>query len=90
MSYAADLKQTREVLQSCIDARSDILKDQDVTIVVGSLGDSSVNFTVRVWVDAPDYWNVFFGLNEAFKNALDQAGIEIPFPQMDVHVKKEG
>jgi len=86
VSYASDLKATRDVFQKCIDARDEILRDLGITIVVGSLGDSSVNFTVRVWAKTEDYWTLYFALNESFKNALDEAGIEIPFPQMDVHL----
>ncbi|MDY7037474.1 MAG: mechanosensitive ion channel family protein, partial [Thermodesulfobacteriota bacterium] len=47
--------------------------------------DSSVNLVVRPWCKTKDYWNVYFSVNHAAKEALDQAGIEIPFPQMDVH-----
>ena len=78
VSYNADLKKTREVLQSCIDKREEVLKDEPQQIVVGALADSSVNFIVRVWANAGDVWPLFFALNEA--------GIEIPFPQMDVHL----
>jgi small conductance mechanosensitive channel len=55
---------------------------------VVALADSSVNFVVRPWVNTPDYWAVYFDLNQAIKEELDKEGIEIPFPQMDVHVNK--
>jgi len=52
------------------------------------LGDSSVNLAVRPWSTPDDYWDVFFGITEKCKNALDEAGIPIPFPQVDVHMGK--
>jgi small conductance mechanosensitive channel len=54
------------------------------------LGDSSVNLVVRPWVRTEDYWAVYFDLLQAIKEGLDEQGIEIPFPQMDVHVDKVG
>ena len=63
-----------------------MLGDPEPLIVVSSLGDSSVNITVRVWVNAPDYWGVYFNLTERVKLAFDAADISIPFPQTDVHV----
>lgn len=87
VSYEANLQQTREVFQACIDKHPEVLRDEGITIVVAALGSSSVDFTIRVWVKSEDYWNLFFALNEEFKNALDEAGIGIPFPQMDVHLE---
>jgi small conductance mechanosensitive channel len=57
--------------------------------VVSELADSSVNFTVRVWVNTPDYWGVYFSMHENVKKAFDAQGISIPFPQRDVHLYKE-
>ncbi len=57
-------------------------------MAVAELGDSSVNFNVRPWVKSSDYWSVYFDLNEKIKNAFDDNGISIPFPQMDVHLQK--
>jgi len=86
VSYSSDLKKTRAVIQACLDERPEILVENGITIAVAALADSSVNFVVRVWVNTADYWPVHFALNEAFKEALDAAGISIPFPQMDVHL----
>jgi small conductance mechanosensitive channel len=58
-----------------------------VQIVVAELADSSVNFKVRIWVNAADYWGVFFDMQEGVKKAFDRNGVSIPFPQMDVHVQ---
>lgn len=89
VSYDACLKQTREVLESVVKANDKILKDPDYTIAVAALADSSVNFVVRSWAKTEDYWDVYFSLQENIKNALDEAGIGIPYPQMDVHVQKQ-
>ena len=56
---------------------------------VSELADSSVNFAVRPWSSVADYWNVYFGVTEACKEALDNAGIEIPYPH-SVEIHKEG
>ncbi|WP_211827317.1 small-conductance mechanosensitive channel MscS [Kistimonas asteriae] len=88
VSYKADLAQTKAVLQSVLEKESRLLKDPTPTIGVSALADSSVNFVVRPWVKTEDYWDVYFDLHQNIKIALDEAGIEIPFPQMDVHLEK--
>ncbi|GGB03655.1 small-conductance mechanosensitive channel MscS [Agarivorans gilvus] len=88
VSYKADLAQTKQVLRAVCEADSRVLKDPDITVAVLELADSSVNFVVRPWVNSGDYWPARFDLMENIKNALDEAGIEIPFPQMDVHLEK--
>ncbi len=88
VSYKADLAQTKAVLQSVLEKESRLLKEPAATIGVSALADSSVNFVVRPWVKTGDYWDVYFDLHENIKIALDEAGIEIPFPQMDVHIEK--
>jgi len=86
VSYDADLKQTRQVIQDVLAGDERILKDPEPTIAVSELADSSVNFVVRPWVQAADYWGVYFDTTEAVKEQLDAAGIGIPFPQHDVHL----
>jgi small conductance mechanosensitive channel len=88
VSYQADLAKTKAVLETVIKANALVLKDPGVTVAVAELADSSVNFVVRPWVNSGDYWPVRFALMEAIKNGLDEAGIEIPYPQMDVHMDK--
>lgn len=88
VSYKADLKKTKEVLRRVVEAEERILKDPAPTIGVVALADSSVNFVVRPWVRTSDYWAVYFDLLQAMKEELDKEGIEIPFPQMDVHLNK--
>ncbi|WP_318437542.1 small-conductance mechanosensitive channel MscS [Photobacterium leiognathi] len=88
VSYSADLQKTKDVLKRVVNADERVLKDPEPTIGVVALADSSVNFVVRPWVNTPDYWAVYFDLNQAIKEELDKEGIEIPFPQMDVHLNK--
>ncbi len=88
VSYKADLKQTKQVIRETLEKDPRILKDPDMTVGVHALADSSVNFVVRPWVKTADYWNVYFDSMQAIKEALDENGIEIPFPQMDVHLNK--
>ncbi|EWH11586.1 mechanosensitive channel protein [Catenovulum agarivorans DS-2] len=89
VSYAADLQKTEEVLKSVLDKHELILPEPDKLVAVGALADSSVNFNVRAWVKTADYWTVYFDLNKSIKLELDKNGIEIPFPQMDVHLHKD-
>jgi small conductance mechanosensitive channel len=91
ISYGDDMAQTKEILSGLAKADSRILTDPAPTIAVAELADSSVNLVFRPWVKTADYWDVKFELTEKIKNALDEAGISIPFPQQDVHlfVEKE-
>ncbi|KLV06480.1 MULTISPECIES: small-conductance mechanosensitive channel MscS [Photobacterium] len=88
VSYKSDLKKTKAVLERVVAAEARVLKDPAPTIGVVALADSSVNFVVRPWVKTSDYWGVYFDLLQAIKEELDKEGIEIPFPQMDVHLNK--
>jgi len=86
IGYDDDLKLAKATLQEIIDADTRILKDPESFIGVGELGDSSVNFTVRAWVKAADYWGVHFDTIEKVKLTFDDKGISIPYPQMDIHL----
>ena len=86
IGYDDDLKFAKATLQEIIDEDDRILKDPASFIGVGELGDSSVNFTVRVWVKAEDYWSVYFDTNEKVKLTFDEKGITMPYPQMDIHL----
>jgi len=88
IAYGDDVDKARAVIKKLCDADSRILKDPEVFIAVSELADSSVNFAVRAWVKAPDYWGVFFDLNENVYKTFGNEGLNIPFPQMDVHVHK--
>ena len=86
VSYNDDLDKVRKVLESILSEDDRILKDPAPTIGVLELADSSVNFAVRPWVNTPDYWDVFFALQEKIKKRFDAENISIPFPQQDVHI----
>lgn len=88
IGYGDDIKQAKEVIWQVLNADDRILKDPEATVAVGELADSSVNFVVRPWVKSEEYWPVTFDLTEQIKLAFDNAGISIPFPQMDVHMEK--
>jgi len=88
IAYGDDVDKAKVVIKKLCDADSRILKNPEVFIAVSELADSSVNFAVRAWVKAPDYWGVFFDLNENVYKTFGQEGLNIPFPQMDVHVHK--
>ncbi|MCP5443798.1 MAG: mechanosensitive ion channel [Chromatiaceae bacterium] len=90
ISYGDDMRKAREIMQQVLDADERVLKDPAYTVAVSELGESSVNFVVRPWVKIGDYWAVRFDLTERIKLAFDENGISIPFPQMDVHMQKEG
>jgi small conductance mechanosensitive channel len=86
VSYDDDIDKVREVINGIIAADERILKEPEPTVAVAALADSSVNFVVRVWVEAGDYWPVNFALHETVKKRFDQEGISIPYPQQDVHI----
>ncbi|MDJ0781059.1 MAG: mechanosensitive ion channel, partial [Desulfosarcinaceae bacterium] len=86
IGYDDDIDQARQIMTDIMAADERILKDPAPQIAVSELADSSVNFTVRPWAAAGDYWGVYFDLTEQFKKAFDKAGISIPYPQSDVHL----
>ena len=89
VGYDSDIKKTKEVLMNVITSHPLVLKDPAPTVNVSALADSSINFAVRPWCKAEDYWTVYFGITEQTKEALDAAGIEIPYPHQ-VEIKKQG
>ncbi len=86
IAYGDDVEKAKQVINSLINADTRILKDPAPFVAVSELADSSVNFTVRAWVKQEDYWGVFFDMNENVYNTFAKEGLNIPFPQMDVHV----
>jgi len=89
IGYGDDLRKAKAVLDRIIAEEPRILKDPAPTVAVSELADSSVNFVVRPWVKAADYWSVYFDLTEKVKLTFDAEGISIPFPQTDVHLFQE-
>ncbi len=86
VSYGDDIDNVRAIIRSLVDADARILKDPTCLIAVAELADSSVNFFVRPWVATDDYWAVRFDLLENIKKTFDKEGVQIPFPQRDVHI----
>lgn len=86
IGYGDDVDKAREVINAMIAADNRILKDPAPFIAVSELADSSVNFAVRAWVKAGDYWGVFFDMNENVYKTFDKEGLNIPYPQMDIHL----
>lgn len=86
VSYSADLK-TKEVLTRMLSADPNIMKDRDHFVFVDALEDSGINLCVRCWFKNEDFWQGKWRITENCKYVLDEAGIEIPFPQMDVHMR---
>ena len=87
IGYGDDIDKAKEVLSTLIQTDPRIKQDPEPFIAVSELGDSSVNLAVRVWVDASDYWGVYFAMNESVYKTFDKEGLSIPYPQMDVHVQ---
>lgn len=86
ISYSADIKKAKDVLEAALAADPRVLKSPAPTVAVAELGDSSVNLAVRPWCDPAVYWDVYFDTLENCKIALDKDEISIPFPQRDVHI----
>ncbi len=88
VSYDADIKETKEVLTTMVNSYPKVLNNPAPQVRVCELADSSVNFTTRTWVKTEDYWDAYFYIMENGKEALDKAGIEIPYPH-SVEIHKE-
>ena len=89
ISYESNIKDAKDILLKIIENHPKVLKEPAPFVGVKELGDSSVNLAVRPYTKPQDYWGVYFDVVEAGKIALDEAGITIPFPQVDLNVKKE-
>jgi small conductance mechanosensitive channel len=89
VGYDSDIKKTKDVLMTILTSHPKILKDPAPIVTVMELADSSINFAVRPWCATPDYWSVYFDVTEQTKEALDAAGIEIPYPHR-VEIQKQG
>lgn len=85
ISYKDDIKKAKEVLTNVATSNEKVLTEKGVAVVVSELAESSVNFTINVWVNTSDYGEVKFYLLENIKIAFDNEGITIPYPQQDVH-----
>ncbi|WP_024789510.1 mechanosensitive ion channel family protein [Lebetimonas sp. JH292] len=88
VGYEDDLKLTKSILEEILSSNPKILKEPAPTVALAELADSSVNFNVRPWVKSEEYWEVRSELLETIKETFDKKGINIPYPQMDVHIEK--
>lgn len=87
VSYNIDTDIPKSIISTIIDNCDKILKDPAPMVVVGAHQDSSMEIIARVWVNAADYWDVYFFMQETVKKEFDKNNVEIPFPQLDVHSK---
>jgi small conductance mechanosensitive channel len=86
IGYGSSIQEAYETIDCILKQEDRVLSDPAPQIAVSELADSSVNFVVRPWVKAPDYWGVKFDVTRKIKETFDEKGIEIPFPQTTVHV----
>lgn len=86
ISYDDDMKKAQKILSDIVKKHKLVLKEPEPFVRVGELGDSSVNFTVRIWTKTQDYWTVYFDVTENVKERFDKEGISIPYPQTDLHL----
>ncbi len=89
IAYGDDFDKAKEMLLGMMKEDKRILSKPEPFVALGELADSSVNLTVRAWVKAADYWDVYFEMNEKFYKNADKHNLSIPFPQMDVHLDKD-
>ena len=87
VSYSSDIDRVYRALLGMMESNDAVLAEPAPTVVLERCADSSVDFTARAWVKPENYLSVYYAMTDAGKRALDEAGIEIPFPQMDVHIR---
>lgn len=89
VAYGSDITSVKEIIRTVCGANELVFKDPAPFVELSNMNESSLDFTVRVWCNRPDYWTVNFALIENIKKAFDENGIEVPFRQLDVHLKNE-
>lgn len=89
VAYGTDLDRAVQIAMDLMKDHPKVLSDPAPAVVILELGDSSINLQLRAWAKKEDWWNVFLDLTKEVYEAYEREGIEIPFPQMDVHLKKE-
>lgn len=87
VSYDTDIDNAKAVILAEAETHERVLTDPAPQARLSKQSASSLDFQLRAWCAPEDYWDVFFDLNESVKKSLDRAGIEIPYPQLDVHMK---
>lgn len=86
IAYGDNVDEARKIIYDVLAANENVLKDPATYVAVKELNSSSVDFVAHAWVNCADYWGVLHGVNEAVYKEFNKKGINIPFPQMDVHV----
>ena len=87
-SYDCDIEKAKKILTDIASSHPMALKDPEPMVRLSEHGESALTYTVRVWCLNENYWDVKFDITESVKKAFDENGIEIPYPQMDVHITK--
>ncbi len=88
VSYSSDIDKVKKVINELISKNELVLKEENNYVKLSKPDDSALVFAVRVWTKTENYWDLYFDLMESIKKTLDKNKIEIPFPQMDVHINK--
>ena len=88
VSYNSNINKVKKVLNDIVEKHQYVIKDEQITIRLLEQGENALVFAVRVWCDKNDYWDLYFDLMEEIKIAFDKYKIEIPYKQVDVHMKK--
>lgn len=88
VDYSENIKKVRDILTDIIQNQEKILTEEPVDVVVGALGDSSVDMLIHVWVEKDDYWKVRWAMLEEIKERFDEEGVVIPFNQLDVTLRQ--
>ncbi|MBI1305631.1 MAG: mechanosensitive ion channel [Bacteroidetes bacterium] len=88
IAYGDDYEHAKNVISRMLNEDERVLKEPEFFIALHQLADSSVNIVVRAWVNTPDYWGVYFDMNKKVYSVFPMEGLNIPFPQVDVHLQK--
>ncbi|MFY9534658.1 mechanosensitive ion channel family protein [Clostridium sp.] len=88
VAYEEDVTKVKNVLVNILKKNPLVLEEPAFFVGISMHGDSAINFAVRAWCKTEDYWTVYYDLLETVKVKFDEEGISIPYPQMDLHVKK--
>ncbi len=87
VAYSSDIEKVKKVINYVVSNTENVIADRGINVFLAKQNESSMDFSVRVWTRTENYWDVYFSINENMKKAFDKAEIEIPFPQVDVHMK---
>ena len=88
-SYSESVDKVKGALMQVVEQTPEVLRDQDIFCGITSFEESCINYTIRVWVKNADYWNAYLPMLERIKRVFEEQNIEIPFNQLDVHIKKD-